>query len=82
MSAITLRNFGIDPNRIVVSGASAGGHVAAGTALFEEVNEGTDNLDISCRPDALVLFYPVIDTSEHGYGQKKIGDRWARTLSC
>jgi acetyl esterase/lipase len=40
----------------------------------------TDDTTISCRPDLLVLYYPVIDTSEQGYGQKKIGDRW-RELS-
>ena len=68
--------LGIDPKRIVVAGGSAGGHVAAGVALFDEVNEDTDDLKISCRPDLLVLFYPVIDTSEKGYGQQKIGDRW------
>ena len=31
-------------------------------------------------PDLLVLYYPVIDTSKDGYGQKTIGDRW-RDLS-
>lgn len=68
--------LGIDPHQIVVAGASAGGHVAAGTALFDGIDEATDDTKVSCRPDALVLFYPVIDTSSAGYGQKKIGDRW------
>ena len=68
--------LGVDPARIVVSGNSAGGHVAAGTALLDGVDEAGDDLKVSCRPDALVLYYPVIDTSERGYGQKKIGDRW------
>ena len=62
--------------RFCITGGSAGGHIAAGTALFENVNDEQDDLQISCRPDALVLFYPVIDTSEKGYGRKKIGDRW------
>ncbi len=68
--------LGIDPQKIVVSGGSAGGHVAAGTALFDKVNEDSDDLSISPHPNVLVLFYPVIDTSTDGYGQKKIGDRW------
>lgn len=68
--------LGIDPQTIVVSGGSAGGHVAAGTALFDKVNEDSDNLTVSPHPNVLVLFYPVIDTSKDGYGQKKIGDRW------
>jgi acetyl esterase len=68
--------LGIHPQKIVVSGGSAGGHVAAGTALFDDVNDDSDHLAISPHPNVLVLFYPVIDTSAAGYGQKKIGDRW------
>lgn len=68
--------LGIDPEKIVVSGASAGGHLAAATALFDEVNEDSDDLAVSCRPDALILLFPVIDTSKEGYGYEKIGERW------
>ena len=74
------QELGADPHRIVVAGGSAGGHVAAGTALFDNVNEDNEETDVSCRPDVLVLYYPVIDTSADGYGQQKIGDRW-RELS-
>lgn len=68
--------LGIDPGKILVSGGSAGGHLAAAAALFDGVNEETDDLKVSCRPDAMVLLFPVIDTSAAGYGQAKIGDRW------
>jgi len=70
------KKLGIDPERIVASGFSAGGHVAVGTALFDNVNDAGDDKEISPRPDALVLYYPVIDTSKEGYGQKKIGPKW------
>lgn len=73
-------DFGIDPNKIVVAGCSAGGHVAAGTALFQDVNDEQDDTAVSSLPNALVLYYPVIDTSPQGYGQQKIGDSW-RQLS-
>ena len=69
-------DLGIDPDKIIVSGGSAGAHLAAGTVLFDEVNDPTDNLDVSTEPALLILYYPVIDTSSDGYGQEKIGDRW------
>jgi len=72
--------LGIDPRKIIVSGGSAGGHLAAATVLFDRVNEESDDLTVNATPAALVLLFPVIDTSADGYGQKKIGDRW-RELS-
>jgi acetyl esterase/lipase len=72
--------LGIDPQRIVVSGGSAGGHVAAGTALFDQVNEPGEDTKVPCRPAALVLYFPVIDTSPAGYGNRVLGPRW-RELS-
>lgn len=68
--------LGIDPNRVIVSGGSAGAHLAAGTALFDEVNDTSDDFSISTIPDVLILYYPVIDTSVDGYGNEKIGERW------
>jgi acetyl esterase len=72
--------LGLDPQRLVAMGSSAGGHLAIGTALFDDVGEKGEDLAVSCRPDALILLWPVIDTSAEGYGQAKIGDRW-RELS-
>ncbi len=69
-------DLGIDTQKIIVSGGSAGGHLAAATALFEQVNESDDDLKIPATPNALVLLFPVIDTSKEGYGSEKIGERW------
>lgn len=68
--------LGIDPTKIIANGASAGGHLAAATAMFDGVDHADEDRGISCRPDALVLFSPVIDTSLEGYGNAKIGPRW------
>jgi len=66
--------FHIDSTKIIASGGSAGGHLAAATALIENYNEDTDNLSFNCVPNALVLFNPVIDNGPGGYGFERIGD--------
>lgn len=67
--------LGIDTARIVAAGGSAGGHLAACTAIFENFNEETDDLNFSTIPMALVLFNPVVDTGKRGYGQEKLEGR-------
>ena len=71
---------GVDPRRIVAAGGSAGGHVAGATAVLTGPDDPQDDLRVSARPDALLLFNPVVDTTETGYGAKLIGAR-ARELS-
>jgi acetyl esterase len=66
--------FHIDTSQIVAAGGSAGGQLAAATALIDDYNETTDNMSVSCIPNALVLFNPVIDNGPGGYGYDRIGD--------
>jgi acetyl esterase/lipase len=69
-------DLGIDANRIVASGGSAGGHLAAACFTNESLNESSDDLAISPKPNALVLFNPVIDNGKDGYGFERIGEAY------
>lgn len=68
--------FRIDPNKIVAAGGSAGGHLAAATALISGFSESDEDSVISCVPNALVLFNPVIDNGPGGYGFERIGEAY------
>ncbi len=50
----------VDSDRIVAAGGSAGGHLAACTAVLDEFDEAREDAGISSRPAALVLFNPVL----------------------
>ncbi len=73
--------YSIDKNKIAVMGSSAGGHLAASVSVHydKEFYKPTDEIDReSCRPDATILCYPVIDMFEYrhdGSRQNLIGER-------
>ncbi len=52
--------LGIDPQKIVASGGSAGGHIAACTALAPGLEAKDEDTQVSSRPNVLLLFNPVL----------------------
>ena len=63
--------LGVDPDRIAAGGGSAGGHVAATTGVIDGLEGEGEDMSVSSRPNALVLFNPATDIS----GIQRWGDR-------
>ena len=70
------KKLNINPNMIASGGGSAGGHLAAACANVEGLDNKNEDLNISSKPNALVLFNPVYDNSKNGYGFKRMEDRY------
>ena len=66
------RELRIDSDRIAASGGSAGGHLAAACYTNDRFNDTGDDQRVSAKPNALVLFNPVIDNGPDGYGYDRV----------
>ena len=66
--------YQIDPQKIVACGQSAGGQLALSTALIDQVNEATDNLDVSPVPNALIIYSGTANTME-AWADRLLGER-------
>jgi len=76
--------IGVDPERLLAGGGSAGGHIAACTAIADAPNAQTDDLNVSCIPNGLLLYYPVaslVEGSRADAFQRLLGADLANKLS-
>lgn len=72
----------IDPDKIVAGGGSAGGHVALCTAIIDGLENPDEDLSVSSKPNAVLGYNPVFDTTEKGYGHKKVAGRETEISPC
>lgn len=70
------RDLGIDPQRIASAGGSAGGHLAAHVGMVDGTDDPADDLKVSPKSNAMLLFNPVLDNGPGGFGAAVIGDRY------
>ncbi|MBC8047655.1 MAG: prolyl oligopeptidase family serine peptidase, partial [Fimbriimonadaceae bacterium] len=65
-------SLGVDANKIIMGGGSAGGFLCLAAAINDpEFEESTDSKNISCVPDAMVLINPVVNSEEFEFRVKK-----------
>lgn len=68
--------FGIDANRIGSGGGSAGGHLAAFIGTTDGVDDPNDDVSVSARSNAMLLFNPVYNNGPGGWGTARVGARF------
>ncbi len=72
--------YGIDTEKLMTSGGSAGGHLAAAVTMCPKINDQSDDLSISTEVSALLLFNPVVcngpdeEGAYTGYGYNRVAD--------
>jgi acetyl esterase/lipase len=66
--------LGVDPNRVVASGGSAGAHIALCTGVIAGLNAAGEDANTSSVPNLMVLFNPVVDCLAPGV-ERLMSDR-------
>jgi acetyl esterase len=63
----------LDPSRIVADGWSAGAHLAASAAIFDD--QPGEAKHLSAAPNALILVSPAVSLESDGWAQRLLGSR-------
>lgn len=74
------KELGINPDKLAAGGGSAGGQVAAATGTTKGLDEKSEDLSVSSKPNALVLFNPVFDNGPGpgGWGHDRVKAYWEK----
>lgn len=65
-------DLGINPDMIAAAGGSAGGHIASASALVTKFDAPDENLEVSSKPNLLLLYNPVMDNSPGNFGCRRV----------
>jgi len=61
-------HFGVDEFKIIGAGGMAGAQIILGAAMIRDFKDDETDVQLSCMPDAMILFSPIVDISRKGYG--------------
>jgi len=68
--------LGIDPEKIVTFGYSAGGHIAACAGILDILDEPFEDLTISSVPNAMIFYYSCFDPTIDKWFNAQVEDRY------
>lgn len=75
--------LGIDPEKIAGGGGSAGAHLVLTAAMIPgKFDDPADDASVSCAPNAIVAFCPIVDTLKSGYGFDRFPDKKSAKEAC
>lgn len=53
--------LGVDPEKLAICGASAGGYISVSSIMFDRLNDDMDDVSVNAVPDKLVIFAAGMD---------------------